>query len=150
MTGYPQPADEATSIRMRANRRRDTGPEVAVRSLLHRAGLRFFVDRPLRLADGLSVRPDISFPRSRTAVFIDGCFWHVCPEHGTRPRRNQEYWAPKLQRNVERDRRVDRALANAGWIVARYWEHQDPTTVARAITRLVTERSALANAERSV
>jgi DNA mismatch endonuclease (patch repair protein) len=125
---YPAPADAATSKRMSRNRKRDTRPERAVRSALHVRGLRFRVDHRLRLPE-LAVRPDIVFTRVRLAVFIDGCFWHACPEHGTAPTRNVEYWAPKLRRNAERDRRVDRALAEAGWIVLRAWEHEDVDNV---------------------
>src|SRR5512146_2052423 len=121
---YPVPADEATSKRMSRNRKRDTRAELAVRSALHARGLRFRVDHRLRLAD-LAVRPDVVFTRRRIAVFIDGCFWHACPEHGTTPGRNTDYWLPKLRRNVERDRRVDRALTDSGWQVIRAWEHED-------------------------
>jgi DNA mismatch endonuclease (patch repair protein) len=125
---------------MRANRRRDTRPEVAVRSHLHRAGLRFFVDRPIRLADRV-VRPDITFPRVRVAVFIDGCFWHACPEHGTHPRRNGEYWSSKLRRNVERDRLVNVGLAQAGWASVRHWEHESPEEVVAAVAAVVASRT---------
>lgn len=134
MTGYPQPLDADVSRRMRANSRRDTRPELAVRSLLHGAGLRFFVDRPLRLA-GRTVRPDIVFPRARVAIFVDGCFWHACPEHGTRPQHNKRYWTPKLRRNVERDRAVDAALVAEGWRVERHWEHEEPAAVAESVRR---------------
>lgn len=134
---YPHPADAAVSKRMRANRRRDTQAELAVRSALHRSGLRFFVDRPIKLPARI-VRPDVVFPRARVAVFIDGCFWHVCPEHGTQPRRNEAYWAPKLRRNVERDRAVDAALTQAGWHVARFWEHERVDAIAGCVAALVT------------
>lgn len=126
---------------MRANRRRDTRPELAVRSNLHRAGLRYFVDRPLRVA-GRLVRPDVTFARARVAVFIDGCFWHACPEHGTQPTRNDSYWASKLRRNVERDSAVAAALAEAGWLVLRHWEHEPPDQAARAIANAVAARAA--------
>src|SRR4051794_11029082 len=108
---------------MSRNRRRDTGPERALRRLLHAQGLRFRVDFPVRL-DGLTVRPDVVFPRWQVAVFVDGCFWHGCPEHGNVPTRNAEYWIPKLQRNVDRDRRSNAALRSAGWQVVRVWEHE--------------------------
>jgi len=124
---------------MQANRRRDTRPEVAVRSTLHRAGLRFFVDRPVRLEDRV-VRPDIVFPSARVAVFIDGCFWHACPEHGTKPRRNAAYWAPKLRRNIERDRLVDTGLTQAGWLTLRFWEHERPAQIASAVAAAVAQR----------
>lgn len=135
MIAYPQPGDAATTTRMRANRRRDTRPEVAVRSHLHRAGLRFFVDRPLRLADRV-VRPDIVFPRARVAVFVDGCFWHACPQ----PRRNGAYWSDKLRRNVERDRLIDAALLEAGWLARRHWEHEDPASTAALVAAAVRAR----------
>lgn len=144
MKAYPHPANEAVSVRMRANRRRDTRPEVVVRSRLHRAGLRFFVDRPVRLANR-TVRPDIVFPRARVAVFIDGCFWHACPEHGTKPRTNADYWTLKLRRNVYRDRAVDAGLAAAGWYAARFWEHEAPEDVAERIAVAVAARLASAS-----
>lgn len=140
MTAYPRPLDAATTKRMRANRRRDTGAELAVRSHLHRAGLRYFVDRPINLP-GRAVRPDLTFLRARVAVFIDGCFWHACPEHGTRPRRNDGYWSAKLDRNVARDRAVDMALTEAGWAVVRHWEHEPADEAARAIAAVVASRA---------
>ncbi len=76
------------------------------------------------LPSGVRVRPDIVFTRRKLAVFVDGCFWHVCPEHGRQPTRNERYWSPKLRRNVERDRLADEALAEAGWQVLRIWEHE--------------------------
>lgn len=115
---------------MRRNRRRDTAPELAVRRLLHTAGMRYRVDfAPV----GGRRRADIVFPRRRIAVFIDGCFWHGCPQHATLPKRNADYWGPKLARNVERDRETDAQLAQAGWRVLRYWEHEEPAAVATAI-----------------
>jgi DNA mismatch endonuclease (patch repair protein) len=117
---------------MAANRRRDTGPERAVRSLLHRTGLRYRVDFPL-IVDGRRIRPDIAFTRARVAVFIDGCFWHCCPEHGSQPATNTRYWSPKLQDTVERDARHTETLSNAGWTVLRFWEHEQPEAVAAAI-----------------
>jgi DNA mismatch endonuclease (patch repair protein) len=76
------------------------------------------------VTDELSVRVDIAFPRKKIAIFIDGCFWHSCPEHGNSPNRNIDYWEPKLRRNVERDRQVDSSLSADGWTVLRYWEHE--------------------------
>jgi DNA mismatch endonuclease (patch repair protein) len=128
---YPHPTSAGVSARMRRNPRRDTGPELAVRSELHRRGLRFRTNLAVRLS-GRVVRPDISFTRPRLAVFIDGCFWHACPVHGNQPRANVEYWQPKLARNVARDRVVDAALVEAGWRVLRAWEHEPvPQIVAR-------------------
>lgn len=107
---------------MRSNRRRDTGPELRVRRLLHSRGWRYRVDH--KISTGvLVVRPDIVFEKRRVAVFIDGCYWHCCPDHGTSPRVNSAYWSDKLARNVERDERVSRALEEAGWTVIRVWEH---------------------------
>lgn len=78
----------------------------------------------LRVAlPGARPRPDIAFTRSRVAVFVDGCFWHCCPDHGRPPKTNRSYWGPKLARNVERDRRDTLALEGAGWRVVRLWEH---------------------------
>src|SRR3954453_17637690 len=101
---------------MRRNPRRDTKPEVALRSELHRVGLRFRKDFPIRTSERV-VRADVVFTRPRLAVFVDGCFWHRCPLHGNVPRANTEYWVPKLERNVHRDRAVDAALEAAGWTV---------------------------------
>jgi len=120
---YPQPLNAGRSANMRANRRKDTKPELALRRELHRQGYRYRKDYRLDLADA-RVRPDIAFTARRVAVFVDGCFWHCCPEHGTQPANNTWYWAPKLKRNVERDRAADEALAAAGWRVVRVWEHE--------------------------
>src|SRR4051794_39523117 len=102
--GYPYPDSEAVVAVMKANRRSDTGPEVATRALLHRLGLRFRKDYLIKLPETRGVRADIAFSRQRLAVFIDGCFWHGCPEHGHMPRRNTHYWGPKLARNARRDK----------------------------------------------
>jgi DNA mismatch endonuclease (patch repair protein) len=111
---------------MKGNRKRDTRPEVALRSALHRAGLRFRCDYPVKVLDRRPVRVDIAFTRSRVAVFVDGCFWHCCPEHSNMPRANRSYWAPKLARNVRRDAETDAALEASGWQTIRVWEHEDP------------------------
>lgn len=120
---------------MAAIRRRDTGPERAVRSLLHARGLRYRVDLPIRLAGHRPIRPDIVFTRQRVAVFIDGCFWHGCPEHGQRTGiRNGAYWSPKIAGNAERDQRHTAALEAAGWTVLRFWEHEPPEVVAEKVS----------------
>lgn len=107
---------------------RDTLPERAIRSELHRRGLRFRVDRaPL---PGLRSRADIVFGPARVAAYVDGCFWHSCPEHGTRPKANSDWWDRKLARNRERDRETDRILRENGWEVVRIWEHEDPVEAA--------------------
>jgi DNA mismatch endonuclease (patch repair protein) len=124
---------------MQAIRRSDTRPEVALRSALHKAGLRFRKDHVLRL-EGVRVRPDIVFTRARLAVFVDGCFWHSCPTHGRSPLSNQAYWAPKLRRNAERDRRQDEALIVSGWEVVRIWEHEELQEALRRISAVYAER----------
>jgi DNA mismatch endonuclease (patch repair protein) len=108
---------------MAAIRRRDTKPELALRRALHGQGYRYRKDLRLDLDSGARVRPDIVFTARRVAVFVDGCFWHCCPEHGGQPSVNTGYWSPKLARNVERDRAADAALEAAGWQVVRVWEH---------------------------
>jgi DNA mismatch endonuclease, patch repair protein len=124
---------------MRAIRRTDTKPEVALRRALHRQGFRFRKDHRLDLAEGKRVRPDIAFTARRVAVFVDGCFWHACPDHGGKPANNTWYWEPKLRRNVERDRLADAALSAAGWDVVRVWEHESidaaVTSVLAALAR---------------
>jgi DNA mismatch endonuclease, patch repair protein len=124
---------------MRGNRRVDTRPERAVRSLLWRRGLRFRKDLRLRLPTGASARPDIVFPRARLAVFVDGCYWHGCPQHARLPAVNVDYWRPKIEGNVARDRRADAALADAGWTVLRVWEHEDVEAAAERIAVLWRE-----------
>ena len=135
---YPYPSDTRISDRMLRNRRRDTQPELAIRAALHRAGLRYRVDYTVRTAER-AVRPDVVFTRARLAVFVDGCFWHRCPLHGNRPRANAAYWGRKLDRNVERDRAVDAALGSAGWIVLRFWEHEDPQIAAELVAAAYAE-----------
>lgn len=119
---------------MKGNRRVDTRPELALRSELHRRGLRFRKDGALRPAGRLR-HVDIVFPRVKLAVFVDGCFWHGCPEHGNKPRANTEYWSVKLARNVARDAQVNAELEDAGWTVVRVWEHEDAREAAARIER---------------
>ncbi len=136
---YPQPSSKAATRIGKGNRRRDTKPEVELRSALHRQGLRFRKDLRIRL-EQLSVRADVVFTRRKVAVFVDGCFWHGCPDHQRVPQSNRDYWVPKLRRNVERDGQVDEALAAEGWLVVRVWEHEDPDEVARHISDSVRSR----------
>lgn len=137
MGTYPAPATPGRAANMRAIRRTDTKPEIALRSALHRQGFRFRKDYRLELNGGAKVRPDIAFTARRVAVFVDGCFWHVCPEHGRDPAVNEWYWAPKLRRNVERDRAADEALTAAGWQVVRIWEHVSLTDALAAVIAAV-------------
>jgi DNA mismatch endonuclease, patch repair protein len=115
---------------MLGNEWRDTRPEVAVRSILHQRGRRFRKRFTIRLGDRRWTQPDIVFVPEKLAVFIDGCFWHCCPRHGTKPQANSRYWSEKLQRNVLRDRDTDRRLAALGWTVLRAWEHDPSSQVA--------------------
>jgi DNA mismatch endonuclease (patch repair protein) len=134
---YPEPTSEAATSIGKANRRTGTKPEVRLRSALHRRGHRFRKDHLLR-AGTVRVRPDVVFTRQRLVVFVDGCFWHGCPEHQHLPRSNRDYWVPKLAANVERDRRVDAALTEAGWAVLRLWEHVDVDTAVDLVERSIT------------
>ncbi|HEV3288572.1 MAG TPA: very short patch repair endonuclease [Streptosporangiaceae bacterium] len=137
MGTYPAPATPGRAANMRAIRRADTKPEIALRSALHRQGYRFRKDHRLELNGGAKVRPDITFTARRVAVFVDGCFWHVCPEHGRDPAVNEWYWTPKLRRNVERDRAADAALTAAGWRVVRIWEHVPLTDAVAAVVAVL-------------
>jgi len=119
---------------MAAIRRRDTKPEKRVRSLLHRQGLRFRVDRPIRVGAARPVRPDIVFAGQKLAVFIDGCYWHGCAEHGHRDQgMNAAYWNAKIARNQERDAEHNALLQAAGWTVLRLWEHEAPAHAAAVV-----------------
>jgi len=112
---------------MSALRRRDTNPELEVRRLLHAAGLRYRVAHPVPGRPRRTI--DIAFTRRKVAVFIDGCFWHGCPEHGTRPTSNAEWWSAKLAANQARDEDTTALLEEQGWLVLRVWEHEPPGEV---------------------
>jgi DNA mismatch endonuclease (patch repair protein) len=127
----PAPLNALVSAQMSRMPRTSTRPELLIRRELHRRGMRFRVN--YRLLPG---RPDIAFTRAKVAVFIDGCFWHKCPLHGTAPRNNAAWWAAKLQRNVERDREKDDRLTTLGWTVMHFWEHENPMDVADSIETL--------------
>lgn len=123
---------------MQRQARRDTGPELAVRRLLHGMGFRYRIDiAPL---PGMRARADLVFRRVKVAVFIDGCFWHGCPLHGTLPKSNTEWWHDKIAANRGRDERIDAALHQAGWLPLRFWAHIPPATVAGEIVRRIGER----------
>ncbi|WP_216588622.1 very short patch repair endonuclease [Streptomyces brasiliscabiei] len=117
---------------------RDTVPELAVRRLLHASGLRYRVNVPV---PGMPRRTiDIVFSRTKVVVFMDGCFWHGCPEHATQPKANAEWWRTKLDKNVARDRETTEFLHSAGWTVLRFWEHESAEDVARRITEAVASK----------
>lgn len=135
MSRPPLPPTDSVRRRMTSTRRRDTPAELALRRALHGRGLRYRVDMDLRPAT--KGRPDVVFISPRIAIFVDGCFWHRCPEHGTAPTTNSAWWEEKLTRNVERDRRHDQELQDAGWRVVHIWEHEDPREAADRIETLV-------------
>ncbi|MFC4631778.1 very short patch repair endonuclease [Promicromonospora alba] len=121
---------------MQANRSRDTKPELEVRRALHRLGLRYRV--AIAPEPGFRRCADIVFTRARVAVFIDGCFWHGCPEHGRSSfKHNADYWPAKISSNVVRDADTTERLHQAGWRVLRFWEHEDPIEVVENIRRAV-------------
>lgn len=138
MSHGPEPSSLSASTRMRATRKRDTAPEVALRKLLHAQGLRYRVD--VQPEPFLRRRADIVFRRHKLAVFVDGCFWHRCPLHGTSPKSNSNWWRDKLDANVVRDRSTDRLLSEAGWTVLRFWEHEDPAVAAASIVSTLRNR----------
>jgi DNA mismatch endonuclease (patch repair protein) len=131
----PEPLSDQVKRRFQRQRIRDTAPELALRRELHRRGLRYRVDvAPLR---GVRRRADVVFPRLKMAIFIDGCFWHRCPTHGTEPKNNAEWWREKLERNVFRDRATDALLRAEGWTVLRVWEHEEPALAADRVESAV-------------
>jgi DNA mismatch endonuclease (patch repair protein) len=120
---------------MQANRARDTKPELAIRRLLHAMGLRYRV--AARPRPDLRRRADVVFSRKKVAVFVDGCFWHGCPDHFIPPRAHPDYWSARIAGNRGRDRETDETLRASGWTVVRAWEHQDPALIAEQIRALV-------------
>lgn len=131
----PKPASDGVSRRMSVTPQKDTSAEMAVRKRLHGMGFRYRVDYPIlkkprRVAD-------IVFPGIQIAIFVDGCFWHGCPEHGTWPKRNADFWRNKILTNQARDKDTDERLTELGWTVIRIWEHEDPENAAQKIARSV-------------
>lgn len=137
----PAASSEAVRRRMRRQARRDTEPELALRRELWRRGMRYRVDvAPIA---GLRRRADLVFTRAGVVVFVDGCFWHSCPEHATVPKASRDWWIEKLQTNVRRDRDTDARLDAAGWEVIRAWEHEPVAEVADRIVESLKSRSRL-------
>nr|WP_078863200.1 very short patch repair endonuclease [Streptomyces sp. NRRL S-325] len=123
---------------MRQQHHRGTSQELAVRRILHRAGLRYRVHVPV---PGLPRRRiDIAFTKLRVAVFLNGCFWHSCPDHATRPKENADWWQAKLERNVKRDRETADHLSALGWMVLHFWEHDVPDVIAARVRNVVVAR----------
>lgn len=129
---------------MLGNRGRDTKAELGVRRLVHGAGLRYRVSA--RPEPDLRRTADLLFTRARVAVFIDGCYWHGCPEHFTTPSTNLDYWSTKIGRNQARDLETTTLLEERGWVVLRFWEHELRAAVAASIAERVRERRASVSA----
>ncbi|WP_311979554.1 very short patch repair endonuclease [Promicromonospora citrea] len=125
------------SRRMSVARRKDTKPELDLRRLLHARGLRYRVTYPVPGRPRRTM--DVAFTRAKVAIFLDGCFWHGCPEHATQPRANADWWRQKLRDNVERDADTTRVLTDQGWTVLRFWEHEEPASIADAIEAVLRE-----------
>lgn len=137
---HPGASSEAVSRRMSVARRKDTAAELALRRELHGRGLRYRVTYPVPGQRRRTI--DVAFTRARVAVFVDGCFWHGCPVHGTSPRANSEWWQAKLAANTARDRDTDRLLHDLGWEVVRVWEHESPACAASTVVAAVERRRA--------
>jgi DNA mismatch endonuclease (patch repair protein) len=131
----PAPSSDYISRKMSGQRQRDTNPEMEIRRILHARGYRYRVDYRIPTTRR---RSDIAFPGCKVAVFIDGCFWHSCPQHGTIPKSNSEWWESKLNANVQRDRDTDHRLESAGWTVIRVWEHEDANAASGGIAAAVS------------
>ena len=134
-TGHPIPADENISEQMRRMPTKNTDPEIKVRKSLYAKGLRYRLHRK-----DLPGKPDIALGPAKVAVFVDGCYWHNCPEHGTLPKNNRKWWEEKFRKNRERDLRNDTKLIEMGWLPVHIWEHEDPNEAAARIKDLARER----------
>lgn len=133
----------STAVRavMTANKGRDTKPELLLRSILHRKGLRYRVNaRPL---PELPRTADLVFSKAHVAVFVDGCYWHGCPEHYRPARKRSRFWQDKIQGNQARDADTNRRLREQGWTVVRVWEHEDPDVAAEKVITALAQRLGL-------
>jgi DNA mismatch endonuclease (patch repair protein) len=135
-----QPSSPAASHRMGKVRQKGTDAEIALRRELYRGGLRYRIDyevmkKPRRMAD-------VAFPGLKIAIFVDGCFWHGCPEHATWPKQNAEFWRQKIEANRHRDADTNSRLIDAGWTVLRFWEHESPIRAAETVAQTVARAKA--------
>ena len=136
----PIPSSKTASNRMKAAKPRDTAPEKALRSELHKKGLRYRID--VRPVETLNRRADIVFRSAKVAVFVDGCFWHGCPKHGTQAKANAEFWRNKIKQNQARDAETNQLLKKAGWKVVRVWEHESPGKATEKILNIIIKQKA--------
>lgn len=134
----PKASSIAALNRLKAAKPRDTAPEKALRNELHKRGLRYRVD--VRPIINLNRRADIVFRSTKVAVFVDGCFWHGCPIHGTQAKANADFWKTKIERNQERDAETNQLLRKAGWKVIRVWEHENPQKASVKIQKIILKR----------
>jgi len=134
------PKSRSVAVRnvMRANRGVDTGPEIRLRSLVHKAGLRYAID--VRPEADINRRADLVFRAAKVAVFVNGCFWHGCPKHYSSPKSNKRYWSEKVRRNRERDVETRFLLKRRGWRVLVFWEHQPAQSCSERVVSVVSER----------
>lgn len=136
--GRPRATSVDVRASMQGNRSRDTKPELALRSRLHALGLRYRVSaRPM---PDVRRTADIVFTRARVAVFVDGCYWHGCPDHHRPAVQNSDFWTQKIEGNRQRDSDINQLLTLAGWEVVRVWEHEDPGDAAQRIEVVVRAR----------
>jgi len=138
VAGRPQAVSPGVSARMSRQAVRDTQPEISLRRALHQQGFRYRIHR--RVLPEVRRSADIVFVGARVAVFVDGCFWHGCPDHKGMPRNNSSWWADKIARNRERDADTDARLRTAGWEPIRVWEHEDSDAAARRIADALRRR----------
>lgn len=138
MSRRPKASSEQVSRNMKKVRVRDTGPELVIRRLLFSSGLRFRVNYQPKFPDIGRASIDIAFPAKRLAIFIDGCFWHACPDHGELPKANREWWEKKFAENRERDARISEQLKKGGWCVLRFWAHESPEKVCMQIADILS------------
>ena len=132
------PSSQAASKRMAATGQRDTLPELELRRRLHKMGFRYRVDLPV--LDKPRRRADLAFIKARVAVFVDGCFWHGCREHGSWPKSNAQFWREKIEANRRRDIDTNQRMESQGWTVIRIWEHECPGEAALKVARVVRSR----------
>lgn len=131
----PAPSSESVSQRMRRVRTSDTAPELRLRRTLHKRGLRYRINSaPF---SGAHCKADLVFRSAKVAVFVDGCFWHGCPQHASWPKANADWWRAKIELTRKRDQEAEAVLGAAGWAVHRVWEHEDVSEAADRIERLI-------------